>query len=128
MELTIEKTKGNLAGNSREVKHLDVYVGSRSVKTNDRKRTRGQATVRLVLRDTTFAILQLRAFVASGMEHGKYYQIKAIVETTTRRDSTSRVEVAEILSVAEIEGFEFEARNISYVRPETEEVEAPSID
>ena len=125
MELTIEKIKGNVAQAKRETKELDLYVGSRSVRTNDRKRSRGQATVRVVFPDTTFGILQLRAMLAAKLEQGKFYHVTAIVDVTVRRDGTSRVEIAEVTNATEIEGFSFEDRVITYVRPEAE-VEAPA--
>jgi len=112
MELTINKTnQGRIAESNREVQELDVYAGSISAPSR-----RGR-TMRLILQDSRFAPADLRSALTAGLETGKYYHIKAVVDVKDRSDQTKSVEVREVLEAIEIEAFPFEAKHITYVRP-----------
>ena len=79
--------------------------------------------MRLILPDSRFAPVDLRSALTNGLETGKYYHIKAMVDVKDRTDSTKSVEVREILEATEIPAFDFETKHITYVRPV-----APSLD
>jgi hypothetical protein len=113
MNLVLPKSdEGRIAESERTIETLKVYAGSLSAPS-----PRGR-TMRLVQKDSRFVPCDLRTAMEAGLETGKYYEIKAIVDTKTRTDLTKSIEVREILTAKVIPAFKkFEAQKITYVRP-----------